>query len=44
MEGAENIYLKNLATTGNGISPMKWFKVIGQAAAKDFDEDELIEL
>jgi N,N'-diacetyllegionaminate synthase len=29
---------------GNGISPMKWFEVIGQKAIKDFQEDELIEL
>lgn len=29
---------------GNGISPMKWNKVIGQKAARDFEEDELIEL
>ena len=29
---------------GNGISPMKWDEVIGQAAKHDFLEDELIEL
>ncbi len=29
---------------GNGISPMQWFKVLGQTAARDFEEDELIEL
>lgn len=29
---------------GNGISPMKWFEVIGQSAIRDFEEDELIEL
>lgn len=29
---------------GNGISPMMWDSVIGQAAPKDFCEDELIEL
>lgn len=27
---------------GNGISPMKWFDVIGKKAIKDFEEDELI--
>ena len=27
---------------GNGVSPMKWFDVIGKTAVKDFDEDELI--
>ncbi|SMP56928.1 N-acetylneuraminate synthase [Anoxynatronum buryatiense] len=29
---------------GNGISPMKWFDVIGRVASRDFEEDELIEL
>lgn len=29
---------------GNGISPMKWFEVIGQIAKRDFEEDELIEI
>ena len=29
---------------GNGISPMKWFDVLGQKASRDFEEDELIEL
>ena len=29
---------------GNGISPMKWFEVLGQKAVKDFKEDELIVL
>jgi len=29
---------------GNGISPMKWFEVLGQRAVRDFYEDELIEL
>ena len=27
---------------GNGISPMKWENVLGQAAKQDFKEDELI--
>ncbi len=27
---------------GNGITPMKWFDVIGQVAKRDFEEDELI--
>jgi N,N'-diacetyllegionaminate synthase len=27
---------------GNGISPMKWFEVLGTTAVKDFVEDELI--
>ena len=29
---------------GNGISPMRWFEVLGTKAVRDFDEDELIEL
>ena len=29
---------------GNGISPIKWFEVLGTAAVRDFKEDELIEL
>ncbi|NWQ39155.1 N-acetylneuraminate synthase [Bacillus sp. EB106-08-02-XG196] len=29
---------------GNGVSPMKWFEVIGKTAVRDFEEDELIEL
>ena len=37
----ENLTVKR---PGNGISPMKWEDVIGIAAPKDFDEDELITL
>lgn len=29
---------------GDGISPMKWFEVLGTRAKRDFEEDELIEL
>ncbi|MDD4566012.1 MAG: N-acetylneuraminate synthase [Eubacteriales bacterium] len=29
---------------GNGISPMKWFEVLGKTAGRDFQEDELIQL
>lgn len=29
---------------GNGISPMRWFDVIGTLAKRDFEEDELIEI
>lgn len=37
---------ENLTTKrpGNGISPMKWFEVLGQTASRDFKEDELINL
>ena len=37
----ENLMAKR---PGTGISPMLWDKVIGRAAPRDFDEDELIEL
>ncbi|MBR3534014.1 MAG: N-acetylneuraminate synthase [Clostridiales bacterium] len=37
----ENITVKR---PGNGISPMRWFEVIGSKAVRDFEEDELIEL
>lgn len=29
---------------GDGISPMKWFDVLGKVATRDFEEDELIEI
>ncbi|NLJ96381.1 MAG: N-acetylneuraminate synthase [Clostridiales bacterium] len=37
---------KNLAVKrpGEGISPMKWFDILGRKAKKDFEEDELIEI
>jgi N,N'-diacetyllegionaminate synthase len=37
---------ENLTTKrpGNGISPMRWNEVLGITAARDFLEDELIEL
>ena len=28
----------------NGISPMRWYEVLGQTACRDFAADELIEL
>ncbi len=37
----ENITAKR---PGNGISPMKWFEVLGKTATKNFEEDELITL
>lgn len=37
----ENITVKR---PGTGISPMKWFDVLGEKAVRDFDEDELISL
>ena len=29
---------------GTGLSPMRWDEVIGRAAARDYSEDELIEI
>lgn len=37
----ENLTVKR---PGYGVSPMKWFEVIGSFAIRDFDEDEMIEL
>ncbi len=37
----DNITVKR---PGNGISPMKWYDVLGQVAKRDFSLDELIEL
>lgn len=37
----ENITTKR---PGNGISPMKWHDVLGQAAVKTFEEDDFIQL
>ena len=37
----ENLTVKR---PGNGISPMKWDDVIGKAAVKNFEKDELIEI
>lgn len=37
----ENLTVKR---PGSGISPMKWFEVLGMRAGRDFEEDELIEL
>lgn len=38
---AENLTTKR---PGNGISPMRWYEVLGQTAKRDFAEDEKIEL
>jgi N,N'-diacetyllegionaminate synthase len=37
----ENLTVKR---PGDGISPMRWFDIIGKPATRDFEEDELIEL
>lgn len=38
---AENLTTKR---PGSGISPMRWYSVLGQTAPRDFEEDEQIEL
>jgi N,N'-diacetyllegionaminate synthase len=37
----ENLTVKRPA---DGVSPMKWFEVLGKKAPKDFEEDEQIEV
>lgn len=37
----DNITVKR---PGNGISPMKWFEIMGQTAKKNISEDEMIEI
>lgn len=37
----ENLTVKR---PGNGISPMRWYEIIGKSAIRDFEEDELIEI
>lgn len=38
---AENLTTKR---PGNGVSPMKWYEVVGTKAVRDFKEDEIIEI
>jgi len=43
----DDIFSENNITVkrpGGGISPMKWFDVLGQKASRNFEKDELIEL
>ena len=44
---AGDVFTENNLTVkrpGSGISPMRWNEVLGQKAARDYEEDELIEL
>ena len=45
IEEGETLTEENITTRrpGNGISPMRWFEVLGTKAARHFAEDELIE-
>ena len=42
----ETFTAENLTTKrpGDGVSPMRWYEVLGQTAKRDFAEDEKIEL
>lgn len=42
----EQLTEKNITTKrpGSGVSPMRWFDVLGTKAIRDFEEDELIEI
>ena len=46
IKAGEELTEDNITTKrpGSGINPMKWNKVIGTKAVRDFEEDELIEL
>lgn len=39
--GEDNLTTKR---PGNGISPMRWYELLGKTARKDYEEDELINL
>ncbi len=44
---AGDVFTENNLTVkrpGSGISPMRWNEVLGQKAARDYEEDELIEI
>ena len=44
---SNEFFTENNITTkrpGHGVSPMKWFEVLGRKAKRDFEEDELIEI
>lgn len=45
--GKGEVFTKEAITVkrpGNGISPMKWFEVIGKTADQDYQEDELLKI
>ena len=46
IQAGEEFTADNLTTKrpGDGISPMRWYQVLGQRAKRDFEEDEKIEL
>ena len=46
IKAGETFTADNLTTKrpGDGISPMRWYEVLGKTAKRDFEEDEKIEL
>jgi len=46
IKAGETFTAENLTTKrpGDGISPMRWYEVLGKTAGRDFEEDEKIEL
>ncbi|WP_303323036.1 N-acetylneuraminate synthase family protein, partial [Cloacibacillus evryensis] len=46
IENGELLTEGNIAVKrpGSGISPMRWFEILGTHAVRDFEEDELIEI
>ena len=46
IKAGETFTADNLTTKrpGDGISPMRWYEVLGKTAKRDFAEDEKIEL
>ena len=46
IQKGEILTAENLTTKrpGDGVSPMRWYEVLGTAAVRDFEEDEKIEL
>lgn len=46
IKAGETLTIDNITCKrpGNGISPMKWYEVLGKTAERDFGTDELIEL
>ena len=45
IQAGEVFTADNLTTKrpGDGISPMRWYDVLGKTATRDFEEDEKIE-
>ena len=46
IRAGETFTIRNVTVKrpGTGISPMRWYQVIGQKASRDFNTDELITL